>query len=49
MLMAIQTKAVLNVEYTIEASEFCAKANAMNFNSIKKDFSLEEEPVTFCN
>jgi hypothetical protein len=42
-------KAVLNVEYTLAPSKFCSKANAMNFNSIKKNIDLEEKPITFCN
>ena len=30
-------KAVFEVEYTLSTAQFCAQANAMNFNSLKKD------------
>jgi hypothetical protein len=33
-------KAVFNVEYTLATSKFCSKANAQNFNSLKKKLSL---------
>jgi hypothetical protein len=33
-------KAVFEVEYNLSASQFCPQANAMNFNSIKKDLTL---------
>ncbi len=33
-------KAVMEVEYKLSTSQFCPKANAMNFNSMKKHFSL---------
>ncbi|GAA4490326.1 endo alpha-1,4 polygalactosaminidase [Actinoallomurus oryzae] len=33
-------KAVFNVEYDLATSKFCAKANAQNFNSLKKDLDL---------
>jgi hypothetical protein len=41
-------KAVFNVEYQGQTSNFCPKANAMNFNSIKKNEELNNTPVTFC-
>ncbi|STX27991.1 Uncharacterized conserved protein [Legionella beliardensis] len=41
-------KAVLNVEYNLNTSRFCSKANNMRFSSIKKDMELTEK-VTFCN
>jgi hypothetical protein len=34
-------KAVFQVEYNIEPSRFCAQANAMNFNSMKKNRKLD--------
>jgi hypothetical protein len=34
-------KAVMEVEYNLSTSQFCLKANAMNFNSMKKHFSLD--------
>jgi hypothetical protein len=34
-------KAVFEVEYNLKPSQFCAKANAMNFNSMKKHLSLD--------
>jgi hypothetical protein len=33
-------KAVFNVEYDLATSKFCSKANAQNFNSLKKDLDL---------
>lgn len=33
-------KAVMEVEYKLNPSQFCAKANAMNFNSMKKHLGL---------
>ncbi|MFA6161789.1 MAG: endo alpha-1,4 polygalactosaminidase, partial [Patescibacteria group bacterium] len=33
-------KAVFNVEYSLTTTAFCSKANAMNFNSLKKDLNL---------
>ncbi|WP_433174666.1 endo alpha-1,4 polygalactosaminidase [Actinoallomurus sp. CA-150999] len=33
-------KAVFNVEYNLDTSKFCSKANAQNFNSLKKDLDL---------
>ncbi|QMT62088.1 endo alpha-1,4 polygalactosaminidase [Legionella sp. PC997] len=41
-------KAVLEVEYDLKPSKFCAKANSMHFSSIKKNEDLNEK-VTFCN
>lgn len=34
-------KAVFQVEYTLATSKFCAKANALNFNSLKKKLALD--------
>jgi hypothetical protein len=34
-------KAVFQVEYALETSQFCAQANAMNFNSMKKHLNLD--------
>jgi hypothetical protein len=34
-------KAVFNVEYNLSTSQFCAQANAMNFNSLKKNLNLD--------
>jgi hypothetical protein len=34
-------KPVFNVEYDLEPSEFCSRANALNFNSLKKRLSLD--------
>jgi len=34
-------KAVFNVEYNLPTSEFCPQANAMNFNSLKKNLDLD--------
>ncbi len=33
-------KAVMEVEYKLAPSQFCSKANALNFNSLKKHLSL---------
>jgi hypothetical protein len=42
-------KAVLNIEYELQPSQFCAKAQSMYFSAIKKELELTEEPVIFCN
>lgn len=34
-------KPVFNVEYRLDRSQFCAKANARNFNSLKKRLTLD--------
>jgi len=34
-------KAVFNVEYDLATSKFCAKSNAQNFNSLKKNLDLD--------
>ncbi len=34
-------KPVFNIEYNLDPSAFCPQANAMNFNSLKKDLSLD--------
>ena len=34
-------KAVMNVEYHLETSQFCPQANKMNFNSLKKHLGLD--------
>lgn len=34
-------KPVFNIEYQLAASAFCARANAMNFNSLKKNLKLD--------
>ncbi len=34
-------KAVFNVEYSLKTKKFCSKANAMNFNSMRKKLSLD--------
>ncbi len=34
-------KAVFNVEYNLDTSQFCPQANAMNFNSLKKHLQLD--------
>jgi hypothetical protein len=34
-------KAVFEVEYSLSTSNFCAQANALNFNSMKKNKSLD--------
>jgi hypothetical protein len=43
-------KAIFNVEYEIAPSKFCASANSINFNSIKKakDYSLYDIPWEAC-
>ena len=43
-------KSIFNAEYRVAVGKFCSKANAMNFNSIKKDpnFSLYDLPYTPC-
>jgi hypothetical protein len=33
-------KAVMEVEYRLNTAEFCAKANEMNFNAMKKHLNL---------
>jgi hypothetical protein len=40
-------KAVFEVEYTLTTAQFCTQANAMNFNSLKKDLDLTAT-VTAC-
>ena len=40
-------KAVFEVEYTLTTGQFCSQANAMNFNSLKKDLNLTAT-VTAC-
>lgn len=34
-------KPVFNVEYSLQTSQFCPQANAMNFNSLKKNLNLD--------
>jgi len=34
-------KVVFNVEYAVEPGEFCEKANALNFNSLRKNLILD--------
>jgi hypothetical protein len=34
-------KAVFEVEYNLDPSQFCSRANARNFNSLKKDLALD--------
>ncbi|GLX00446.1 endo alpha-1,4 polygalactosaminidase [Microtetraspora sp. NBRC 16547] len=34
-------KAVFTVEYTLSTSKFCAKSNAQNFNSLRKNLDLD--------
>jgi hypothetical protein len=34
-------KAVFQVEYNLDPSQFCTRANAMNFNSMKKNLKLD--------
>ncbi len=34
-------KAVFEVEYSLDTNQFCAQANALNFNSLKKDLNLD--------
>lgn len=36
-------KAVFHVEYDLDPSAFCAQANAMNFNSLKKNMDLDAD------
>ncbi len=33
-------KAAMEVEYKLNPSQFCSKANAMNFNAMKKHLNL---------
>jgi hypothetical protein len=40
-------KAVFEVEYNLNTSQFCAQANAMNFNAMKKNVALDA-PRTAC-
>lgn len=40
-------KAVFEVEYSLLPTQFCSQANAMNFNSLKKDLDLTAT-VTAC-
>jgi hypothetical protein len=40
-------KAVFEVEYTLTTAQFCTQANAMDFNSLKKDLDLTAT-VTAC-
>ena len=40
-------KAVFEVEYSLNTSQFCPEANAMNFNALKKDLDLTDI-VTAC-
>ena len=35
-------KAVFEVEYNVDPSQFCPRANARNFNSLKKDLALDK-------
>jgi hypothetical protein len=39
-------KAVFNVEYELSTSRFCPQAKAMNFNSMKKRYDLDEWRAT---
>ncbi len=41
-------KAVFEVEYNGQPTSFCPKANALNFNTIKKNESLAATPLTKC-
>jgi hypothetical protein len=34
-------KPVFNIEYELNTSAFCAEANVLNFNSLKKNLSLD--------
>jgi hypothetical protein len=34
-------KAVFNVEYALETGEFCEKARALGFNSLRKNLDLD--------
>lgn len=47
MPFIIANKAVFEVEYNLATTAFCGQANAMNFNSLKKDLDLTA-PVTAC-
>ena len=38
-------KAVFNVEYSLSTSQFCPQANSLNFNSLKKNESLDASRV----
>jgi hypothetical protein len=38
-------KAVFTVEYGLSTSEFCPQANALNFNSLKKNLNLDADRV----
>ena len=38
-------KAVFNVEYEVEPERFCERANALNFNSLKKNWDLDARRV----
>jgi hypothetical protein len=31
----------MEVEYTLDTTQFCPQANAMNFNSMKKNWDLD--------
>ena len=34
-------KPVFNIEYNVDSSKFCPKANAMNFDSLQKKLELD--------
>ena len=36
-------KAVFGVEYELDTAEFCAQANAMDFDWLKKNYDLDAE------
>jgi hypothetical protein len=38
-------KAVFNVEYNLEPNQFCAEANRLNFNSLRKNLELDTYKV----
>lgn len=38
-------KAVFNVEYNLEPNQFCAEANRLNFNSLRKNLELDAYKV----
>jgi hypothetical protein len=38
-------KPVFEIEYELETSDFCAAANALNFNALKKDMDLTSQRV----
>jgi hypothetical protein len=38
-------KAVFNVEYNLETNQFCAEANRLNFNSLRKNLELDSYKV----